>query len=155
MPDQQTSEPKASDQLEVSLEDIGPARKCLTIDIPAQRITDKIESNYSKLLTDATLPGFRKGRAPRQLLEKRFGSTVREDTRNQLLGECYDQAIKDHDLDVIGEPDIKDIDEIKLPEDGALSFKVEVEVSPKVELPDLTKIEVKKRGEASHRQGRG
>jgi len=144
MPDQEKSEQKGSDKLEVSLEDIGPARKCLTIEIPAERINEKIESNYSKLLTDSTLPGFRKGRVPRRLLEKRFKSSVREDARNQLLGECYDQAIKDHDLDVIGEPDIKDFDQIKLPEDGALSFKVEVEVSPKVELPDLTGIEVKK-----------
>ena len=144
MPDQEKTQQKASDKLEVSLEDIGPARKCLTIEIPPERITEKIESNYSKLHTDSTLPGFRKGRVPRRLLEKRFKSSVHEDARNQLLGECYDQAIKDHDLDVIGEPDIKDFDQIKLPEDGALSFKVEVEISPKVELPDLTSIEIKK-----------
>jgi len=136
----ETSSP--NQELGVSLEDIGPARRCLTIDIPAERITEKIESNYSQLMTDAVIPGFRKGRVPRQLLIKRFGTTVKEDSRNQLLGECYDQAIKDQELDVIGEPDIKDFDEIKLPESGPLQFKVEVEISPKVELPDLEGIQV-------------
>lgn len=129
-------------KLDVSLEDIGPARKCLTIDVPAERIAEKIESNYARLGSDAVVPGFRKGRAPRQLLEKRFGTSVMEDSRNQLLGECYKQAVEDQDLDVIGEPDIKDIDTIKLPDNGPLQFKVDVEISPKVELPDLTGIEV-------------
>ena len=134
----------AEEPLEVSLEDIGPARKCLTIEVPEQRIADKLESGYAKLRTDAVIPGFRKGRAPKHLLQRRFGKSITDDTRNQLLGECYSQAIEKHKLDVIGEPDIKDIDQIKLPDSGPMSFKVEVEISPKVELPDLKDIKINK-----------
>ena len=66
-------EPQSDKQeLAVTIEDIGPARKCLTIEIPAERIAEKIESNFSRLQTDAVVPGFRKGRVPRRLLEKRF-----------------------------------------------------------------------------------
>jgi len=144
MADDAKEQSNPTPQLDVSLEDIGPARKCLTIQIPEGRITEKIESNYSRLHNDAVIPGFRKGRAPRKLIERRFGSSVVEDTRNQLLGECYTQAIEDHDLDVIGEPDIKDMEKIELPKSGPLEFKVEVEVSPKVELPDLKGIKINK-----------
>lgn len=144
MPDEDKPQPDSNRDLDVSMQDIGPARKCLTIEVPAGRIAQKIESNYSRLKTDAAVPGFRKGRVPMRLLERRFGTSVRDDARNQLLSECYSQAVEDNQLDVIGEPDIKDVDEIKLPEDGPLQFKVEVEVSPDFELPELTGIKVTK-----------
>ncbi len=144
MAEQNTGDQPSVPALGVTLEDIGPARKCLTIEVPEERISQKMESNYSQLQTDAVIPGFRKGRVPRKLIEKRFGSALREDTRKQLIGECYTQAIEQEKLDVLGEPDVKDLEEIKLPESGPLSFKVEVEVSPDVALPDLTQIPINK-----------
>jgi trigger factor len=128
----------------VTVEDAGPARKSLTIEIPADRIKKKIEDNFGKLKDDAVLPGFRRGRAPQRLLEKRFGTSLRDEVRGQLLSESYSQAVEDEKLDVIGEPDIKDFDKITLPESGPLTYKVEVEVSPKVELPPLDGLEVNK-----------
>ncbi len=128
----------------VTVADAGPARKSLTIEIPADRIKSKIESSFSRLQNDAVVPGFRRGRAPQRLLERRFGSSIREDVRGQLLSESYTQAVEDEKLDVIGEPEIKDIDQIKLPEDGPLVYTVEVEVSPSVELPSLEGLAVNK-----------
>jgi trigger factor len=128
----------------VTIEDVGPGRKRLTIEVPADRITKKIESSYSDLKNEATIPGFRRGRVPRHLLERRFGSSIRDEVRTRLLSECYTQAIEEEKLQVIGQPDVKDVDQIKLPESGPLQFKVEVEVSPTVALPELTGIEIKK-----------
>jgi trigger factor len=130
--------------LTVSVEDSGPARKELTIEIPESRIKEKIESSFGELSNDAQLPGFRKGRAPQRLLEKRFGKSVRDDARGQLLSECYSQAIEDEKIEVLGDPDIKDMDDIDLPESGSLTFKVEVEVAPEVKLPALDGLEVTK-----------
>src|SRR5690606_28825830 len=92
----------------VTVEDIGPARKSLTIEVPAERIAKKIESSYEKLRMEAAVPGFRRGRAPQRLLQKRFGDSVLDDVKVQLLSECYTQAVEDHKLEVIGQPDIKD-----------------------------------------------
>jgi trigger factor len=131
-------------QPKVTIEDVGPARKCLTIEVPAEQIVGKIEHGFEQLNTDAVIPGFRKGHAPRQLIEKRFGAAVRDDARAQIIGEAYDAAIKAESLDVIGEPDVKDHEDIVLPEDGPLVFKVEVEVAPDVTLPDFEKLEVEK-----------
>ena len=134
----------ARGEQKVTVEDTGPARKALTIEVPAERIAAKIETSFGRLKSDAILPGFRRGRAPQRLLEKRFGTSIRDEVRGQLLSECYSQAIEDEKLDVIGEPDVADFDSITLPESGPLTFRVEVEVSPKVELPPLEGIEVKK-----------
>ena len=128
----------------VTIEDVGPARKRLRIEVPEDRISEKVSSSFSRLKNDAVVPGFRRGRAPMSLLERRFGSSVRDDVRMQLISESYSQAIEDESLDVVGEPDVKDLEQIKLPDGGSLTFEVEVEVSPQVELPDLTGIAVNK-----------
>lgn len=128
----------------VTIEDSGPARKKLTIEVPAERIQASIGSSYDQLRDDAQIPGFRRGRAPKRLLEKRFGSTIKDDVRGQLLSESYSQAIEDEGLDVIGEPDVKDVDKIELPDEGPLTFEVEIEVTPDFDLPDLEGINVEK-----------
>ena len=99
----------------VNIEDAGPARKKITIEIPDARINEKIDGNLNDLQTEAVLPGFRRGRAPMRLIEKRFGTDVRNEAKTQLMAESYQQVIEENELRVIGEPDIKDIDNIKLP----------------------------------------
>lgn len=141
--DHDHDQPERGEQT-VTVEDAGPARKRLHIEVPAERIAGKIESGYGRLQTEALVPGFRRGRVPKRLLEKRFSSSIRDDVRTQLLSECYTQAIEDEKLDVIGEPEVQDAANVKLPESGPLKFSVEVEVSPQVELPELAGLEVKK-----------
>ena len=140
------SEEQAKDrpELNVVVEDCGPARKLIKIEIPESRIKEKIEDTFTNLQNDAAIPGFRKGRAPRRLIEKRFGSGIRDDAKGHLLSEAYSQAIEENELDVLGEPDVKDADKIELPESGPMKFEFEVEVTPEVELPNFEDIKVKK-----------
>jgi len=142
----QAADHDAEDRLqqEVAIEEVGPARKKLTIEVPAARIADKLSENFDQLQSEAILPGFRRGRAPQRLIEKRFGSDIRKEVKSQILSESFSQAIEENDLKVLGEPDIKDVEEIELPEEGPLTFEVEVEVSPEFDLPDLTGLEIKK-----------
>lgn len=128
----------------VTVEDAGPACKRLKIELPESRINAKIEEAYGNLQDEAVLPGFRRGRAPRRLLEKRFATSIRDDVKGQLLSEAYTQAIEDEKLDVLGEPDVKDVENIQLPETGPLAFEVEVEISPTVTLPDFSKLKIEK-----------
>lgn len=128
----------------VTIEDSGPARKKLIIELPESRIKDAIGNSYEQLRDDAQIPGFRRGRAPKRLLEKRFGSSIKDDVRGQLLSESYTQAIEDNNLDVIGEPDVKDADKIELPDEGPLRFEVEIEVTPDFNLPNLESMDLEK-----------
>ena len=139
-------EPEAEDLPEqsVTVEDIGPGLKRLTIELPESRIKDKHEELFATLRDEAVLPGFRRGRAPRRLLEKRFAEGIGKDLKGQLLSESYTQAIEAEGLDVIGNPDVKDVDDLEVPESGPMSFVVEVEVSPKVTLPDFSTLTVTK-----------
>lgn len=126
----------------VTVADAGPARKSLTIELPTERIKKAIEESYGKLKDDAAIPGFRRGRAPQRLIEKRFGSAVRDDVKGQLIAESYEQAVEDEGLKVLGQPDVKDIEKIELPEDGPLTYTVEIEVAPEFDLPSLEAVAV-------------
>lgn len=139
-----TPENDAEIKYDVKIEDAGPACKALTITIPEDQIKDKIENAFGDLSDEAVLPGFRKGRAPRRLLEKRFAGHVRDDVKNQLLSTSYTQALQDHDLDPLSDPDVQDAENIELPESGDLTFTVKVEVTPEVKLPAFDAIKVDK-----------
>ncbi len=125
------------------VEDAGAARKRIKLDIPAERIAGKLKDAFGELQHDAVLPGFRRGRAPKRLIEKRFGGDIRNTVKQQLVAEAYQKAVEENKLDAIGEPEI-DLSKIELPDNASLQVTVEVEVSPEFELPSIEKIVVKK-----------
>jgi trigger factor len=127
----------------VKIKDAGPCKKKVLIEIPEEVVRKVTDERYSELGKDADVPGFRKGRAPRRLLEKRFGKEVSEQIKLQLIADATDSAIKDEKIDVLREPDVEH-EEIELPESGPLKFDFEVEVRPEFELPNLEGIPVKK-----------
>lgn len=128
----------------VTIQQAGPCRKKVTVEIPDETIKHATDEQYETLRKEAMVPGFRKGRAPRRLLEKRFGKETTEQIKLKLLAEASDSAVKDNKLDVLRDPDI-DFEKIELPNSGPLKFDFEVEVRPEFELPTLEGIEVEKR----------
>jgi trigger factor len=127
----------------VTVTEVGPCKKKLEIEIPAETIHAKLDEKYSELRRDAVVPGFRKGRAPLRLLEKRFGTDVTKQVKLELLVSASDAAIKDNNIETLGEPDI-DHEKIELPEEGSMKVEFEVEVRPEFELPELEGIEIEK-----------
>lgn len=127
----------------VTIEEAGPCKKKVIIEIPEAKIKKATDEQYESLRKEAVVPGFRKGRAPRRLLEKRFGKETAEQVKLQLLAKASEDAIKDSELKSLGEPDI-DFEEIKLPEEGPMTFDFEVEVRPEIGMPSLEGIPVTK-----------
>jgi trigger factor len=127
----------------VTIEDTGPCKKKVLIEVPEETIKTATDTQYKTLQKDAVLPGFRPGRAPRRLLEKRFGKETTEQTKLQLLAEASDAAIKDHELNIFGEPDV-DHEAIEMPAQGPMKFEFEVEVWPEFDLPNLEGVPVTK-----------
>ncbi len=125
----------------VSVADAGTLRKRVTVEVDRRRIDAKFDEMFGELRRSAMVPGFRKGRAPRRLIEKRFGKEVAGDVRNALVGESVGASLEAADFDPLGEPEI-DLEEIELPEEGHLSFSFEVEIKPEFELPQWEGIEV-------------
>lgn len=128
----------------VKITDIGPCLKKLSIEIPADEVANQIGTSLDTILTETELPGFRKGRAPKRLVERRFGSTIRREAKNQLVAQAYTQAIDEHKLKVIGDASSEMLAKLEIEDGKPLAFEVEVEVLPEFELPNLEGIEVKK-----------
>jgi len=138
--EQQTTELKNT----VTIEEAGPCRKKVVVEVPEEAIRKAEDEQYETLRKEALVPGFRKGRAPRRLLEKRFGKETSEQIKLKLLADASDSAIKDNELDTLREPDV-DFEKIELPDSGSLKFDFEVEVRPEFELPELKGIAVEKK----------
>ncbi len=138
-------EEQATEELKntVTIEEAGPCKKKVVIEIPEEAIKNAIDKQYNDLRKEALVPGFRKGRAPRRLLEKRFGKETTEQIKLALLADASDSAIKDNELQALNKPNI-DYEKIELPEEGPLKFDFEVEVRPEFELPKLDEIPVEK-----------
>ena len=79
----------------VTIEEVGPCKKKVIIEIPEETIRESTDKQYEELRRDAIVPGFRKGRAPRRLLEKRFGKETSEQIKLKLLAEASEEAMKD------------------------------------------------------------
>lgn len=145
-------------EVKADVRDVGVLRKEICITVPAKVIADHLDHNYSELMHDAIVPGFRKGRAPRQLVEKRFGAEVRESLTTSIIGQSFFAATENNKLEVLGDPlfqiasgdegtKVVDLDEalqhLKLPESGDFTYTCEVEIKPDFELPELKGIEIK------------
>jgi len=149
----------------VEVADVGVLRKSLAIRVPRQEVQVELDAQYGELLNDAIVPGFRKGRAPRRLVEKRYGGEVGAQVQTRLMSNAYLAAVEKEDLKVLGDPLVwiseKDkkaesgavqklvdmptaLEQIKLPTEGDFEFKCEVELKPQFELPNLDGIAVEK-----------
>lgn len=131
--------------LDISIEDAGPSAKQLSITIPAATVDEKIEESFGMLQMQSHMKGFRKGRAPRSLLEKRFGGDVMNEARGQLISTAYQQAIGQNELQVIGEPQFPDeLADQSLERGTPYAFTVTIEVVPEFEMPELEGVSIKK-----------
>lgn len=123
-----------------TVETLSPTRVRLTIDVAFDELTEHFNAAYKKIGMQVNIPGFRKGKVPASMIDQRVGrGTVLDEAINQALPDFYSQAAREHDVLVIGRPevDIKEfIDKEKL------SFTVEVNVRPEVVLPDFSSITI-------------
>ncbi|MCD6378758.1 MAG: trigger factor [Planctomycetes bacterium] len=125
----------------VTVEEIDTLRRKVTVRVDKSKIESKFDEMFGELGRSAQIPGFRIGRAPRRLIEKRFGKEIAADVRNAVVAEAMDKALKQADFKPFGNPEIK-LEEIELPENDDLTFSFEVDVVPEFELPDYEGIEI-------------
>src|SRR5688500_751734 len=137
-------EDQESFEYPIKVEDAGPATKKVSIEIPRERIDAKLKEQFKELRQQAAIPGFRVGHAPQKLIEKRFSQDVKEQVRRTLISESYEQAVEKNNLQVIGEPQFDNPDAVQIPDEGSFTYSFEVEVQPEINLPDLSKLKVKK-----------
>lgn len=116
-------------RLRAEVEDVGPCKKKLVIEIPAEAVAERLKASIGELQRNAILPGFRRGHAPLSLIEKRFGSDIQREVKSNLVVDAYRQALVEKELMPISDPEL-DVEAIEMKEGSALSFEVAVEVWP-------------------------
>lgn len=131
--------------IQIGITDTAPCTKEIRLTMPAEAVTARLDLAMGEFLRNAALPGFRPGKAPRGLVEKRFGQAVLDETRGQLIQEGYRRALEENKLRPLGDP--RPVDGDTLPElargkDFTLAF--EIEVAPAFDLPDFASFEVKR-----------
>ncbi|MBO1224023.1 MAG: trigger factor [Candidatus Scalindua sediminis] len=127
--------------MKVEIEEIGPCKKLLKVEIPKEKIDDEWQEQLKELCKMADLPGFRKGKAPRSLVEKKFGERLMEDVKQKLVSSTYEEAVEKNKLSPVGEPEISDVNmELGKP----LNFEVTMEVLPTFEIGEYKGLQLKK-----------
>lgn len=129
---------------QVSVHDAGPCLKKISIEIPSSVVDGMIDESYSTVAHEAALPGFRKGRAPKRLIEKRFGGYVRNEARGRLISQAYQEAVESHNLKVLGQPPASAFENVEVEPGKPLKIDLEVEVMPEFDLPSLKGIKILK-----------
>lgn len=112
----------------------------LTIEVDEARFEEGIQKAYLKNRGKISVPGFRKGRVPRKIIEKTYGAGVFfEDAANEIIPVAYDEAVKETELEVMSRPDI---DVTQIEPGKPFIFTAEVAVKPEVTLGDYKGLEV-------------
>jgi trigger factor len=127
--------------LKVTIEKPATWTRRLTITVPAERVAQEKQTTARKLAQKVKLPGFRKGKVPTTVLEKRFGPAIEQETIERVVGEAYREALKQENLQPITQPAIDNFD---YQAGSDLTFRVDFDVRPEIELNRLGGFRLKR-----------
>ncbi len=123
-----------------AVETISPTRVRISIDVDFNDLEPHVKRAYQSISERIVIPGFRKGKVPRAMIDQRVGrGAVLDEAINNALPDFYTQAARENDVLVVGRPSV-DIKELK--DNELVKFEVEVDIRPEIKLPDFSKIEI-------------
>ena len=127
--------------MNVTVENLAPCKKLLRVELPVTAVDEAFEAMTKNFQRETTLPGFRAGHAPRAIILKKYEADIADEVKKKLIPDAYRQAVKDHKLDVVGYPDIE---EIQFGRSQALQFAATVETAPEIQLPEYKGLPAKR-----------
>ena len=137
------AEQKYKLSLKVDIETVGPCRKHVRVTVPRMDIDHFSGEALKEIVDTASVPGFRKGRVPTSLAQKRFKTDIANSVRQRVLMQSLEQLADENTLDPINEPDF-DIDSLVIPDQGDFQYEFDVEVRPTFELPKYDGLKIQR-----------
>jgi len=117
----------------VSVENLAPCKKLVRVELDATAVNtafDAVTKDYQK---QAALPGFRPGKAPLPMVVKKYDAEIKDEAKRKLIGDAYRKAIDEQKLQVVGYPDIE---EVQFGRGQSLQFTATIETAPDFQLPE-------------------
>jgi trigger factor len=127
--------------MKVNVEKLAGCRRVMNIVVPAETVADDYKAIVNLFSKEAKISGFRPGRAPVELVEKRYGKSIVQETKDRLIPRFYQEALKQEKIDTVAVIDVQDVEFSR--EEG-LQFNVLVDIAPEFKLPKYKKIGLKR-----------
>jgi len=128
--------------MKVSVEELSGSKRALTVEVPPEAVRPTVEGVYKKLGQRVTLPGFRRGRVPRNILEQRFRDEVREEVLQEVISSTYRLALEESHLAPVSLPTV---DEVSFQLGEPLRYRAVVEVKPLLDVKDYQGVTVSRK----------
>ena len=134
-----TETPQATEKkplnLSIDVKEESACERHVTVTIPRDDIESYFNKQFDTLVPRAEVPGFRVGKAPRQLVEKKFRKQVADQVKGSLLMDSLTQISDDETFSAISEPDL-DFQKVEIPDEGDLVYEFNIEVRPEFDIPN-------------------
>ncbi len=127
--------------MQVNIEDTTSVKKTIHVEIPSEEVKKELDKAYKELSKTAVIKGFRKGKAPRKVLEAKFRKDVHAELVPRLIQDAFSSVLEDNDLNIVGGPQV---DPPELDPDKAYVFDIKIEVKPELDEIDFKGINIKK-----------
>ncbi len=127
--------------MNITVENLAPCKKLLRVEVDARIVGETFDAVTREFQKHAALPGFRPGKAPREMIARRFAADIKDEARRKLISEHYRKAVEEKKLRVIGPPDIE---EIQFDRGQDLQFAATVETAPEFDLPEYKGLPVRR-----------
>jgi trigger factor len=119
------------------VEKLSPTRVKMTVEVPYDELKPSIDAAYQTIGSQVQVPGFRRGKVPARIIDQRIGrGAVLQEAVNEAMPQFFGQAIEEQQVKAIGQPSVE-ITQVPLEDGQELTFVIETDVRPDVELPDL------------------
>ena len=128
--------------MEVKLEDAGPCRKIMHVTAPAEAVVSEYNAVIKAYIKTAKVPGFRPGKAPADVVERRYAKGIAEEAKDRLVPRFYQEALSKKQLAPLAVVDVRDV---VFKKEQGLAFKVTIEMSPEFKLPRYRKIALRRK----------
>ncbi|HEY2329733.1 MAG TPA: trigger factor [Verrucomicrobiae bacterium] len=119
--------------MNVSVENLAPCKKLVRVELDAAAVDTAFDAITKDIQKQAVLPGFRPGKAPRDMVVKKYDAEIKDEAKRKLIGDSYRKAIEEKKISVVGYPDIE---EVQFGRGQVLQFTATVETAPEFQLPE-------------------
>ena len=127
--------------MNVTVEILAPCKKLLRVEVEPQKVDETFAEVAKEYQRQVKMPGFRPGKAPLEMVSKRFEIDIQNEVKKKLISDSYRKAISDEKISVVGQPDVE---EIQFGKGQALQFAATLETAPDFELPEYKGLAAKR-----------